>query len=297
VITRLTSADVFPPGTYPIAGGGHVLTRDGAPHSHDFIELAIVLGGSAIHVTDGRQTELGAGSIVAVRPGGWHGYRVRDTITVFNVYLTPELVRRDLPWLLDFPDLARLLLQGGETAARLPDDRLARAERWLTEIGKHSAPHGSADSLVARGLLECVLGEIGSVCEAPGERVGISPAVRTVIEVMTSDLSRGWRVSELAQQACVSVSGLYRRFATDLGVSPLSFQTSLRAERAAVLLIQTDLTVTAIGRQVGWPDANYAGRRFRSVYGVSPRHYRARFRAVQGDDATADPAPRHDGRG
>jgi AraC family L-rhamnose operon transcriptional activator RhaR len=36
-------------------------------------------------------------------------------------------------------------------------------------------------------------------------------------------------------------------------------------------------SVSEIGRAVGWPDPNYAARRFRATYGMSPTEYRRRF--------------------
>ncbi|MBL1120176.1 helix-turn-helix domain-containing protein [Streptomyces sp. 110] len=59
----------------------------------------------------------------------------------------------------------------------------------------------------------------------------------------------------------------------------MAYLGRLRAERAAALLIETDLPVAAIGRRVSWPDPNCTSRRFRHHYGMSPAHYRERLRA------------------
>jgi AraC family L-rhamnose operon transcriptional activator RhaR len=51
----------------------------------------------------------------------------------------------------------------------------------------------------------------------------------------------------------------------------------LRARRAATLLSATDSTVAAVGAAVGWPDPAHFSRRFRVVFGASPRAYRQRL--------------------
>jgi AraC-like DNA-binding protein len=50
-----------------------------------------------------------------------------------------------------------------------------------------------------------------------------------------------------------------------------------RLELAAGLLLRTRRSVAEVGDLVGWPDANYFTRRFRSQFGVSPTDYRRRF--------------------
>ena len=77
--------------------------------------------------------------------------------------------------------------------------------------------------------------------------------------------------------------------ASHFGLSPQYFSTffrenfgrtftqhinSLRIEQAARLLRETDLSVMEVGFSVGFDNFSYFIKRFRSVYGVSPSHYR-----------------------
>jgi hypothetical protein len=50
----------------------------------------------------------------------------------------------------------------------------------------------------------------------------------------------------------------------------------LREHSAARLLVQTDEPIAKIGALVGWDDAAYFARRFKSAYGLSPSAYRKR---------------------
>lgn len=55
----------------------------------------------------------------------------------------------------------------------------------------------------------------------------------------------------------------------------------LRAQAAARLLVQTDQPIAHIGTQLGWDDAGYFARRFKTAYGLSPSAYRRRALAGQ----------------
>lgn len=50
--------------------------------------------------------------------------------------------------------------------------------------------------------------------------------------------------------------------------------TERRMAQARRLLVETDLTIAAVGRRAGYPDPGYFARSFRRVHGVSPRGYR-----------------------
>ena len=78
------------------------------------------------------------------------------------------------------------------------------------------------------------------------------------------------------QQGVVRLSPghLSRLFALHLGSPPLEHHARLRTERAASLLIETELAVSEIGRIVGWADPSCMSRRFRRVHGMSPALYR-----------------------
>jgi AraC family L-rhamnose operon transcriptional activator RhaR len=94
---------------------------------------------------------------------------------------------------------------------------------------------------------------------------------------MAQDPARAWSVAELAAIARVSPSQLQHQFAGQMGISLLGWLTQYRSELMAVRLAAGGRSVAEIGRAVGWHDPNYAARRFRATYGLSPTEYRRRF--------------------
>jgi len=275
-VDRRLRAEVFSTG-FPVAASSHHVREAVRPHVHDFLELAVLTYGSAGHRTAAGLSRLEPGDVVVIRPGSWHAYELPgelESFGVLNAYVGSELVHGQLAWLLDYPQLARLLLFGGRLAGPLPAERRQRVTGWLMQLSEEQA---ARDVNIKAALLGCILVELSRALaaepDAGGPRIG--PPVRRAMQCLADDLTHGWSMTELAELAGVSASSLYRQFRLQLGSGPVEWLTRSRAERAAALLTQTDLPVAAIGRRVGWSDPSYASRRFAQVYGMAPTAYRA----------------------
>ncbi|WP_158642219.1 helix-turn-helix transcriptional regulator [Actinomadura sp. WAC 06369] len=271
---RVRRAEVFPPDGPPIIAERYELSSGTSAHSHDFIELAVVTGGTATHLSSAGERELDRGSVTMLRPGDWHGYRDCRRLTVHNLYVGPEVFRRELAWLRADPRLGPAL-HGAGHALRLDPAMLNAVEAALAAISDRPPP--TTDHAVRVGALLCLLGGMApSLPAAPARRA--HPAVPAAARLLEDDVQHAWTLDELASAVNVSPPYLARLFTAHLGVPPMTFLGRLRAERAAALLIETDLPVAAIGRLVGWHDPNYASRRFRRFFALGPAAYRTRFR-------------------
>ncbi|SPT57623.1 L-rhamnose operon transcriptional activator rhaR [Actinomadura madurae] len=276
---RVRRAEVFPPGGPPAVAERYELRNGAALHSHDFIELAVVTGGTATHVSAAGERELDRGSVTMLRPGDWHGYRDCRRLVVHNLYVGPEVFQRELAWLRADPQLGRILHDAGRSGhpLRLDPTTLRIVETGLTAITDRPRPEPPHAVLV--GMLLCLLG--GTAASLPADPAGRThPAVTAAAQLLENDIQRAWTLSELAAAVTTSPAYLARLFTAQLGVPPMTHLGRLRAERAAALLIETDLPVAAVGRLVGWNDPNYASRRFRHFFAFSPAAYRTRFGRV-----------------
>jgi AraC family L-rhamnose operon transcriptional activator RhaR len=90
----------------PIWGGVHHLAAGVEPHTHDFLEIAIVGPGGGRHVTSGGERPLRHGDAIVVRPGAWHAFRDCSGLTVANCCLSADALQAELYRL---PTLRRLL--------------------------------------------------------------------------------------------------------------------------------------------------------------------------------------------
>ena len=250
---------------------------DVVEHTHDFIEVAFVVHGRARHRSAAGSAVVERGSVALVRPGSWHAYDRLERFTVLNLYLTPELLHRELSWILEHPALAAALLRGGASTGSISEEALERASLWFGQLETQPAPRRRPTLL---GLTSCILAELvdAQLAGIPATARASSPFVRKAMALLADDPARAWTVEMLAAEATISAPHLHRSFRSQVGVSPMAWLDQLRGESAARLLVQTDLPVSEIGRAVGWSDPNYASRRFRALYAVTPTLYRRRFR-------------------
>lgn len=116
---RVRVAEVFPPGGPPVVAERFELRSDTSAHSHDFIELALVTGGTATHVSATGERDLDRGSVTMLRPGDWHGYRDCRRLVVYNMYVGPEVLQRELAWTRADPHIGGVLHTVGPATARV----------------------------------------------------------------------------------------------------------------------------------------------------------------------------------
>lgn len=253
------------------------------PHGHEFLEIAVVTGGSGVHVSVTGRQDLHRGSVVVVRPGEWHGYDDCRDLDLYNVFVGAELFGRELAWIREDPLLRAILWPRpgsgyGHRSARLDGPATVRLAGWLQSI--EAPPGGQATERTSRlAHLLLLLGEIAPAFGAaapPGEPVAPThPAVLAAARLLETRLAEPWTLTGLAREVNLAPEYLARLFGRDIGAPPMAYLARVRAERAAALLIETDQPVAVIGRQVGWPDPSYASRRFRQYFGVSPTRYRS----------------------
>jgi transcriptional regulator GlxA family with amidase domain len=92
-----------------------------------------------------------------------------------------------------------------------------------------------------------------------------------------ANLTRDFRIEEVAEGVAVSPRTLVRRFQHALGETPQSFTQKLRIEKCKVLLETTQLRFGDIVRRCGYSDESAFRRLFKRHCQLSPRDYRRRF--------------------
>ncbi|WP_432192598.1 AraC family transcriptional regulator [Streptomyces sp. bgisy027] len=113
--------------------------------------------------------------------------------------------------------------------------------------------------------------------EAPAWYAALAdPVVGRVLRLVQDDPALPWTVASLAAKAGVSRAALARRFTELVGEPVMTYLTGWRMALAADALRDTDDTLDAIARRVGYGSAFALSSAFKRVYGVSPQEHRGR---------------------
>lgn len=111
--------------------------------------------------------------------------------------------------------------------------------------------------------------------EAPGWYLAQSDhVVGPALRLLHGDPAHPWTIASLAARTGSSRATLARRFTDLVGEPPMAYLTGWRISLAADLLRQTDTTIEAIARQVGYANAFALSVAFKRVRGISPSEYR-----------------------
>ncbi|MFE6777238.1 AraC family transcriptional regulator [Streptomyces sp. NPDC057702] len=100
------------------------------------------------------------------------------------------------------------------------------------------------------------------------------PLVGTALRLLHDTPAHPWTVADLATRAGSSRAALARRFTALVGEPPMTYLASWRVALAADLLRQTDQTVNAIARRVGYANAFALSVAFKRLRGTRPSEYR-----------------------
>ena len=116
------------------------------------------------------------------------------------------------------------------------------------------------------------------------------PPMATALRLMHEHPEQPWTVEALANQVAMSRSAFAERFTRLVGEAPLGYLTRWRMQKGARLMRDSDATLGAIARAVGYETESAFGKAFRRHRGTSPGAYRE-AEGGSGPDASEHPTP------
>jgi AraC-like DNA-binding protein len=239
------------------------------PHTHPVWELYLQVHGLTRWMAGGQLVTLQPGHLLGVAPGVEHHMPERSggnhhfyfaAINVATVLArrpalapawqnVPPVVHRADGQLLagSFDQLIRELTARRRFAA----DGLALAvDRLLLEVSRLLVPGRPAPELAAH------------------------PAIMRVQDLLDRDYAHRWTLRELSDRVGLAPTYLAGQFTADVGQAPHQYLLQRRVERARQLLETSELSITAIGLEVGFGSGQHLARVFRRLTGCTPREYR-----------------------
>jgi AraC family transcriptional regulator, transcriptional activator of pobA len=289
------------PGVPPVGvmrfWGGHLPggaeAREHA-HAHEFVVLAYVEHGGGSLRVDGREWTLAAGDAFLIAPGelvtqGDVDSAARVWAAFFAVdAVGPEtlLTWQAHPLLFPFAGRAaggiqRLCVPAGQRAAWL-----ARMLAIEAELGRRR--DGYADAVLAH--LTLLLVDVSRLAaDVAGDlRIRDEPLLADVFAFVEAHYAEPISLADVASALGLSGGHLTTVVGRKTGRTVGRWITERRMTEARRLLVETNLTVEAIGARVGYRDPGYFIRAFRRAHGVTP----LRWRRADRPPAAPTPAPR-----
>ena len=111
----------------------------------------------------------------------------------------------------------------------------------------------------------------GSQLRQIADQDGNTHAIVQAAEHLRKNLDQPLRVEAVAKELGMSVSSFHSHFKAVTGLSPLQFQKRLRLQEARHLMLYEAFDAAGAGYQVGYNDAAYFSREYKSLFGIPPK--------------------------
>ncbi len=287
---KLHKKDFFEDASLPL----QVLIRDPQPefplHGHDFHELVIILGGTAIHAIDRQCYPVRSGDAFVISPRQAHQYLELCDLSLVNILFDKEGLSmaswdiRALPGFhaLFFLEPAYRSQHNFESRLQLSSQQLQTVLPVVRQLEAEIRDHHGGYRVMAKGAFMqlCV-----HFSRWYSENVHASESmdllrIGKAIAFLETNYAEKISLPQLAATSHLSERQFCRIFKQCLGRSPIEHLLEVRIQHASSLLRESPMSVTEIAFACGFSDGNYFTRCFKKHLKQSPTQYRQKARAL-----------------
>ncbi|BCL78895.1 AraC family transcriptional regulator [Ktedonobacteria bacterium brp13] len=214
----------------------------------------------------------------------WHYLLATIELPSIGQVLEASKVQPYLSLRLELPPtvVSSVLLEAGYTSPRKQADARAIAVSLLDKnvldaavrlLRLLDAPSEAPVllPLVTREIVyRLLMGEQGDRLRHLAIMGGYTSDIARAVARIRQNFDQPLHIEDLARELGMSVSGLHHHFKEVTAMSPLQFQKRLRLQEARRLMLNENLDAASVAYRVGYQDASYFNREYRSLFGVPP---------------------------
>lgn len=257
----------MPPDDLPFyarTSGHYIVDRSyiGGGVCKPFVQLYWGISGNGLFYLDGKSYHLNPGHVCYYLPEN-------------RQYVRPQTSRWEFRWMTFTGPLAEAIMksfnirQEPHYAGKCPEDLFEILGREITE-----------DSYYSQRLASAMVYQILSVASAATysryktQQAFADLSERAVNLMRHSFANPDTSVDSIADMLGVHRVTLGRLCRAEIKMPPKEYLTSLRMEKAASMLVSTELPVKEISRMSGFREPNYFEKVFRKTFKTTPTEYR-----------------------
>ncbi len=261
----------------------HICNSDlSGMHNHDFLELAYVLKGKALHkFGDSEEQIISSGDFFIIDYNTFHGYKSvgNEKFEVINCLFVPRLIDTALAYCREFQTLLRhyLIQIGNKYSAGIADrvfhdengEILENLTKMLSEFNEKNV-----------GWLEMMRSKMIEILIITARRLTVAQVGDTVSEIilkMQKNYSKNLTLADLAEKFGYSVPYLSKLFKEKTGMTFRRNLRKIRIDEACRLLCNTNDKIWVVSNTVGYTDVDFFCRIFKEDTGVTPSEFREKF--------------------
>lgn len=244
-------------------------------HATASYSLLVALNGQLTYEFDGKSFQLQAPQFALFEPNVSIAANVQRAELLFLTF-SASLVMQHAATMHLIPPKSTVTFRPGHFSADEPVDSLLAqfvAELTGEKPGKEIVMHALVEQLLVHVLRNYSRPRRAEELEL--SRAGlVDRRIRRSVELMYTQLDQDLTLKALAAASYLSPFHFARLFKKLTGSTPHNYLAGIRAERAQLLLAETELSVTEVGARVGYLSASHFTKAFRLATGTTPREFR-----------------------
>lgn len=267
-------------------------------HRHEFLEMAYIKNGRAIHTLSDAQTQndtqtlVEKGDYFIINYGAEHKFTLinQERFDIINILFKPELIDKSLKNCHRFLDLINHYLIRINTAS---------LEKNPTDVIYHDKDQ-TIYNLVAQmeteytrkepgyvEILRCHLIEIiVRTMRTISKKESVVPGSQTdsssyILDYIDKNYMNAISLSDICSGLLFSLPYLCRKFKKDTGFTFISYLQRKRMEQSGRLIANTDKKISEISELVGYQDIKFFNRVFKKHWGMTPGKFRKLYHSDQ----------------
>ena len=242
-------------------------------HYHDKHELYYLVRGTTKYIVGDEIFFLEPGNFILIPKGSPHGTDSESCLHNERVLLSFDDA--------SFDPEARTVLAGlfEEKQIFLPENQLYQAEDLFRKLEEEDSGPLPGSGLMTRLYIQQLLLLLYRLqCPPTAPEDPDRQLIREVSQYISAHFSQDLSLRTLGSRFAISESGLSRKFKAVSGMGVREYINHVRIHHAALLLAQTDASVTDVSLACGFNDSNYFASVFKKAKGSTPYKYAKSFR-------------------
>lgn len=268
---------------FPLGVGRKTLADGFSEHDHDYIEINVIVRGTARHIVNGRPQPIRTGDAFVLNPGTIHGFADTDNLSFYQLMFDPMLIASSLPALKKISGYhALFILEPAALSSNIPFRSFTTLDmkgleavvlQFEAMIREQDCRREGYQAALQAMLLQLVT-TLSRLYSGAGVRQGVIPRAARAAAFIERNYLTPVSLRQLASEAGCSESQLIRDFRQGYGTTPVNYLLHLRLENAIQLLRNRSLSITDVAYSCGFSDSNYFTRLFKQHTGHTPSRFR-----------------------
>ena len=254
-------------------------------HTHGFLELVYVTGGSATHYIGEVSYPIGRGDLLFINYGQAHTFSSQEGVEYVNLLLRPEFIAGELIHsenAFEMLALSQFEEFGGAgdehpTKVTFTGEALLEVEFLIRHMIAEYDGRAPGFKTALKGYTYVLLTKVfRRMQEGDGANVlrHISRITPDILKYIEENCFENLTLSEMARKCYYNHSYFSRVFKEAYGKTLTEYKNEKRVQEAMRLLAETDLTVEDIMRRVGYGAKKQFYQQFKRIAGITPAEYR-----------------------